>query len=110
MASHNYLDDALERMRLLIQNNPIKQLQGANEAKTRLLIIDEVLALLGWTKREYEPELVTPVGTYTDYRLTIDGQPRLIVEAKRVGVIAPLPKSIQRPDYTNSFLFTNYGT
>jgi len=109
MPSGDHFDDTINKFRTLIKSHPVKQLQGANEAKTRLLIIDEVLAILGWPKSEYEPELATTVGTYTDYRLTIDGQSRLIVEAKRIGVIAPLPKTIQRPEYANSFLSTNYG-
>ena len=109
MPSGDYFDDAINRLGKLIKSHPVRQLQGANEAKTRLLIIDEVLAILGWSKTEYEPEQPTSVGSYTDYRLTIDGQPCLIVEAKRLGVIGPLPKTIQRPEYANSFLFTNYG-
>lgn len=109
MPSGDYFDDAINQLGKLIKGHPVKQLQGANEAKTRLLIIDEVLAILGWSKGEYEPEQATSVGSYTDYRLTIDGQPRLIVEAKRLGVITPLPKTIQRPEYANSFLLTNYG-
>ncbi len=109
MSSSDPFEEAINRMRVLVNSNIIKQLQGANEAKTRLLVVDEVLNTLGWPKNEYEPEQVTPVGTYTDYRLTLEGQPRLIVEAKRVGVITPLPKAIQRPEYANSFLFTNYG-
>jgi predicted kinase len=109
MPNSDPFEEAINRMRALVNSHFTKQLQGANEAKTRLLIIDEVLNLLGWTKTEFEPEQATPVGTYTDYRLTLEGQPRLIVEAKRVGVIAPLPKAIQRPEYANSFLFTNYG-
>ncbi len=109
MPSGDYFDEAINRFRTLIKSHPAKQLQGANEAKTRLLVIDEVLAILGWAKTEYEPEQATSVGSYTDYRLTLDGQPCLIVEAKRIGVVAPLPKTIQRPEYANSFLFTNYG-
>src|SRR5450755_627528 len=109
MPSSDYFDDAINQLSKLIKSHPVKQLQGANEAKTRLLIIDEVLTILGWSKSEYEPEQATSVGSYTDYRLTIDGQPRLIVEAKRLGIINPLPKTIQRPEYANSFLLTNYG-
>jgi GTPase SAR1 family protein len=108
MSGEDALNNAVHRMQELIKSNPVKQLQGANEAKTRLLIIDEVLSLLGWSKNEYEPEQATSTRSYTDYRLTIEGQPRLIVEAKRIGVVNPLPKSIQRPEYFNSFLYNNY--
>ncbi|GHO53261.1 hypothetical protein [Ktedonobacter robiniae] len=103
------VEDAAAKMNLLVESEVIRKLQGANEAKTRLLIIDEVLSILGWSKDEYEPEQVTTIKSYTDYRLTIDGQPRLIVEAKRVGAVNPLPKNIQSRQYANSFLFNNYG-
>ena len=79
------------------------------QGPTRLLIIDEVLSILGWSKIEYDPERSTSTGTYTDYRLTLDGESRLIVEAKRIGVIQPLPKTLQRPEYANSFLFNSCG-
>jgi predicted type IV restriction endonuclease len=105
MSGEDALNNAVNRMQELVKSNPVKQLRGANEAKTRLLIIDEVLSILGWSKNEYEPEQATSTRSYTDYRLTIDGQPRLIVEAKRIGVVNPLPKSIQRPEYFNSFLY-----
>ncbi len=105
----NQIEIAANKMGELVRSNLVKTLQRANEAKTRLLIIDEVLDILGWSKSEYEPELATAVGGYTDYRLTIEGQARLIVEAKRVGIISPLSRAIQSPEYTNSFLYNNYG-
>ena len=61
-------------------------LQKANEATTRLLIIDEVLASLGWDKSDFNPETHARETGYLDYLLSIDGIPRLIVEAKRTGI------------------------
>jgi hypothetical protein len=103
------LEDAAKRLNAFMQSGVAEQLQGANEAKTRLLVIDEILAILGWAKEEYEPELPSSSGGYTDYRLSIEGQGRLIVEAKRSGTIKALPKSIRSTKYSNSFLFKNYG-
>ena len=41
----------------------------ANEAKTRLLIIDEVLKILGWDSSEFNPEAHTSTNGYIDYLL-----------------------------------------
>lgn len=61
-----------------------EQLHNANEAKTRLLIIDTILESVGWNKDDFNPE--TPAGKgYLDYCLEIDNIPRVIVEAKRIG-------------------------
>ncbi|HEY7416089.1 MAG TPA: hypothetical protein VH593_12925, partial [Ktedonobacteraceae bacterium] len=109
MTNQSQLEAAANKMHALLQDDLVRQLQGANEATTRLRLIDEVLALLGWPKSEYYPEQPTPAKTYTDYRLTLEGQPRLIVEAKRMGLIDPLPTSLRSPDYANSFLFNHCG-
>ena len=98
---------AAEQMEKLLDKDFAGRLQDANEAKTRLLVVDEVLQILGWAKEEYNPEEKTSVGGYTDYLLTIGGQPRLIVEAKRYGIVDPLPVNLHRPEYYNSSLFKN---
>ncbi len=61
-------------------------LHNANEAKTRLLVIDRVLEVLGWNKADFNPETHARETGYLDYLLSIENVPRLIVEAKRTGV------------------------
>src|SRR5258708_27618793 len=102
----NQLEAAVDQMHKLVKSDLVTKLKDANEATVRLLIIDEVLSILGWQKHEYEPEKVTSTGDYTDYRLSIENQPRLIVEAKRIAVIETFPKTIQQPEYSNSYLYS----
>lgn len=109
MNSGFFFEQAAERMHRLAASEISSQLHDANEATTRLLLIDEVLSILGWSKTDYNPEKPTSTGGYTDYRLTIDGNPRLIVEAKRVGIFPPIATNLQRPDYKNSFLNRSCG-
>lgn len=97
------IEEASEQIRQLAQESIVEQLSKSNEAETRLLLIDRVLAILGWPLDEYKPEQTTSNGGYTDYRLTIDGQPRLIVEAKRFGLNLPLPKTLSQPQYKIPF-------
>ena len=94
MSTNTQIEDAAKRMGKLVSSGIVNQIHNANEAKTRLMIIDTVLDILGWSKDEYEPELATELGNYTDYRLIIEGQPRLIVEAKRIGIFNALPRTI----------------
>jgi len=103
------IEEASEQIRQLAQESIVEQLSKSNEAETRLLLIDRVLAILGWPLDEYKPEQATSNGGYTDYRLTIDGHPRLIVEAKRFGLNLPLPKTLSQPQYKNSFLSKSCG-
>ena len=110
MSNQSHIEAAAKRMQNLANNDINNKLHGKNEATTRLLIIDEVLDILGWSKTEYNPEQITSTGGYTDYRLTIDGQPRLIVEAKRIGLFEPLPRTLQNTDYANSFLHNSCGS
>lgn len=79
-------DDALRAVRAAFERaRGSGNLQGANEAKTRLLLIDAVLEAMGWAKDEFCPETSTHVGDFTDYLLTANGEPWLVVEAKRAG-------------------------
>ena len=103
------VEEAAFQMRELAASDIATRLQSANEAETRLLLIDRVLSILGWNLEEYNPEQPTPSGHYTDYRLTIDRQQRLIVEAKRYGRVQPISKRLQRAQYTNGYLRKNCG-
>ena len=109
MEYRDRLDTAIEQMDKLVKSDLVNKLRGANEAMVRLLIIDEVLNILGWDKHEYQLEKVTSNGGYTDYRLSIENQPRLIVEAKRLGTVEPFPRSIQQSQYSNSYLYNRCG-
>lgn len=88
------------------------KLGDANEAATRLLLVDEILSLLGWTKDEFNPESRSSPKSYIDYRLAPTGAPpRLIVEAKRVSYTFGPPRSILRKtEYNLSYINTAFGS
>ena len=65
----------------------------ANEAESRLLVIDEILNILGWNKEEFTPEAYCRTAGYADYILSTERTPRLVVEAKKIGVTFGLPKN-----------------
>ncbi|MEZ4318717.1 MAG: hypothetical protein R3F61_14480, partial [Myxococcota bacterium] len=73
------------------------ELANANEAATRLLIIDRILEkVLGWPKETFNPESPARDGQKTewiDYHLECGGLARLVVEAKRKGRSFTLPHS-----------------
>jgi GTPase SAR1 family protein len=102
-------DEALARMRELAKSDVAVRLQGANEAETRLLLIDRILNILGWVTEEFRPEQHTSSSGYTDYCLEIDGKPQLIVEAKRHGLIPPISRTFPQPQYKNSTLHRSCG-
>lgn len=79
-------------------------IHNPNEATTRLLIIDEILKILGWDKSEFHPETHCASAGFADYILTTDNTPRLVVEAKKVGMTfcTPARKLIQQ-EYTVSY-------
>lgn len=80
------------------------KLHSANEAKTRLLIIDEILQILGWDKESFNPESYSKNVGYSDYLLKLDNNPRLIVEAKRVGDTFCHPSlNLTKEEYTVSY-------
>jgi hypothetical protein len=102
-------EDEIKKWNLSI-NSKIKAHEAKpNEAKTRLLLIDRVLEILGWSKSEFQPEASTTNKTFTDYLLTLDDKPKLIVEAKKFGHVEPLPRTLQKPRYKNSFLYQSCG-
>jgi Cdc6-like AAA superfamily ATPase len=85
------------------------QLSEVNEAVTRLLIIDKVLESVGWKKEEFNPE--TPVKNvgFTDYLLSIDHIPKLVVEAKRVGQTFVGKTGLKKLDYSLSFIKNHFN-
>ncbi len=80
-----------------------------NEAKTRLLLIDEVLQALGWPKESFNPEKPAGAVGYTDYLLTIEELPQLVVEAKRTGRTFSSSKQLSRTEYALSYMRTAFG-
>lgn len=77
----------------------------ANEAECRLLVIDEILNILGWNKEEFTPEAYCRTAGYADYILSTERTPRLVVEAKKIGVTFGLPKnSLTLNEYTVAYL------
>lgn len=110
MMNKERFEKAAEEMRVFLADDVVSRIKEANEAKTRLLIVNKVLEILGWPREDFNPEESTSAGGYTDYLLTIEGQPRLIVEAKRIGLVEPIPQNLQRPEYSNRFLYKNCGT
>ena len=72
---------------LLAAGSKLKS-SGGNEANTKALLIEPLLAELGWDTSDLaqvEREYRVFDGTSLDYALKIDGEPRLFVEAKAVG-------------------------
>ena len=58
---------------------------GGNEANTKALLIEPLLAALGWDTADIdhvEREFRVYDGTSLDYALKVDGEPRLFLEAK----------------------------
>ncbi|WP_146027248.1 hypothetical protein [Bowmanella denitrificans] len=74
-------------------NDIASQIDSSNEAKTRLLIIDEVLLLLGWSKDNFNPEKWIPNSGFADYLLKCNETPRLVVEAKKIGITFKSPST-----------------
>lgn len=87
------MTELLTSIRLALKNaEQLKASKGskaANEANTRALVIEPVLAALGWNLTdlgEVDREYAVAVdGTRLDYALKIAGERKLFVEAKAVG-------------------------
>ena len=66
----------------------LQQAGAANEANTRVHVIEPLLVALGWSVNnfaEVDREFKVYDGTFLDYALRIDGKPRLFVEAKALN-------------------------
>jgi predicted transport protein len=80
------LADAVEKV--LANAAKLKSSSGANEANTKVLLIEPLLTALGWDTGDLdavEREYRVYDNTSLDYALKIDGKPRLFVEAKGIG-------------------------
>lgn len=72
---------------------------GTNEAETRAKAIDKILSALGWAESDIARELPSGTGEFLDYVLSTEGQPWMVVEAKRKGevfAISPEPPKAAR--------------
>lgn len=87
-------------------------LSDANEASTRLKVIDRVLYdVLGWSDDDISPEEhVTEDGntTYSDYILRT-ANTAIIIEAKKIGAAFTAPAGQRRVKLSNQFLQSELG-
>ncbi|WP_394203084.1 P-loop NTPase fold protein [Shewanella waksmanii] len=97
----------LDKIKSLIAkySNKSSTIHNANEASTRLLLIDETLKILGWHPNDFNPESHTTSNGFVDYLLTHDGVPKLVVEAKKIGVTfsSPSNRKMHNNDYAISY-------
>jgi GTPase SAR1 family protein len=88
------------------------ELSDANEAATRLKVIDRIpREVLHWSDDDIHPEEhVTEDGqtTYTDYILRT-ANAAIVVEAKKAGAAFKVPASDRRVKLTNAFLQSDLG-
>src|SRR4051812_41358807 len=90
----NPIDQAYERLLKIKSEIELALLTGPNESDTRLKVVDRfLLEVMEWKHEAIFTEPPTASG-YIDYLLTI-GERRgaLILEAKKVGRLAPATKS-----------------
>jgi hypothetical protein len=69
----------------------LKASTGANEANTKVLMIEPLLGSLGWNPTDLdivEREVKVFDGTFLDYALKVAGDARLYIEAKSVAAIS----------------------
>ncbi|MBQ6705297.1 MAG: hypothetical protein IJN19_04790 [Opitutales bacterium] len=86
--SFNY---ALQKLQALVAE--VSPCGNLNEAGTRFKIIDSLIEILGWNKKITNVEVYEKENGFTDYEL---GCPRkVIVEAKRQGVVFDLPVGLE---------------
>lgn len=100
-------EQALIKFKALAEKYSQKRfkIHEANEATTRLLIIDEILKIIGWTTDDFNPESHSSTSGYADYLLKDSKVPRLVVEAKRIGstFASPTQKNIKSHEYTIAY-------
>jgi hypothetical protein len=72
-------------VKVLEKHTSQDRLDEANEADTRCEVIDNILRALGWETEGVKREVNTGVGEWIDYTLDAQGNPWLVIEAKRSG-------------------------
>lgn len=96
----------------------LQQAGGTNEARTRLVIINQVLTqVLGWSISDLNPEEYLPTTSPTkqisrewlDYHAKDASGARLVVEAKRLGNTFDFPSVNKARKVSTKALLTNYG-
>lgn len=98
-------EEALGRIAALREKYADKnELLAFNEAKTRLLVIDETLIALGWSKESFNPELNSGPAGFCDYLLSVDHCPRVVVEAKRTGHTFSSTKKHTQSEYSIAYV------
>jgi energy-coupling factor transporter ATP-binding protein EcfA2 len=79
------IDVAAGRLKSLIEEVADYKATILSEQDTRLKVVDRVLIeVMGWPRSEVATEAPSGSG-YIDYKLTVDGLARLVLEAKRDG-------------------------
>jgi hypothetical protein len=107
-------EEALEVLKLLREKYgcDADKLAKENEAKTRLLLIDRILELLGWELEDFNPEysLNNDPG-FIDYLVSYDQKPQFIVEAKKRGITFghSLRGNLKKNSYKLNFIKTTFG-
>jgi hypothetical protein len=69
-----------------------RRLRQANEATTRVELIDRVLQAVDWPSFEVDREVPSGTGRFLDYELRAGRDPWLVLEAKRIGATFELTK------------------
>jgi len=80
-----------------------------NEAKTRLLVIDRILECVGWNRSQFNPEAASGSAGYTDYLLSLENEPRLVIEAKRAGQTFSANKHLAKNFYQLTYVRSAFG-
>jgi Cdc6-like AAA superfamily ATPase len=102
--------EEFKKLRLKFKSTK-NSIHTANEAKTRLLIIDNVLGLLGWPDESFNPETRTSSNGYVDYLLKYENIARFVIEAKKIGGTFSSPmKKPQQNEYSISYLKSAFKT
>ena len=77
------IDDAFERLNLILDEFDAGLLTCQTEADTRFRLIDRILTeVLGWKHNNIQAEASNPSG-FVDYLLTNDGSLKVVLEAKK---------------------------
>jgi hypothetical protein len=82
--------------KVFVEFKPDRRFREANEAKTRLSVINAVLVAVGWPDVDIEVEVPSGAGDFLDYELYAQDQPWMVLEAKRAGQTFELSDGTKR--------------